>query len=108
MRVVAEMTLVPLGEGVSLSGRVAEVLCLIRESGLPYQFHAMGTNVEGEWDEVVALLKRCTQHLVDQGVPRVSVAVKLSVRTDKVETLTSKTAAVESILAKRGTETQSP
>jgi uncharacterized protein YqgV (UPF0045/DUF77 family) len=47
--VIVEVSFVPLGVGTSLSAYVAEALSLIRASGLPCEFHSMGTNIEGEW-----------------------------------------------------------
>ena len=95
MRVLAELTIVPLGVGISLSPYIAKVAACIRESGLKIEEHGMGTNIEGEWDEVMSLAKSCNQILLDMGARRVSTNLKLSLRTDKKESFSQKLAAVE-------------
>lgn len=99
MKVVAEIQFIPIGTGVSLSPHVAEAVRLIRESGLPHHLHAMGTDVEGEWDEVLSLVRRCTDRLLAMGVPRLAVSVKLAVRADREGSMAQKVAAVERRLA---------
>ncbi|HMA53557.1 MAG TPA: MTH1187 family thiamine-binding protein [Acidobacteriota bacterium] len=56
---IIEFSVVPIGAGESLAGPVARILDLVDRSGLPYQLTAMGTIVEGEWDEVIGLVRRC-------------------------------------------------
>ena len=56
---IIEFSVVPIGRGENLAGSVARVLDLVDKSGLPYQLTAMGTLVEGDWDEVLALVRRC-------------------------------------------------
>lgn len=56
---IVEFSVVPIGRGEELAVPVARVLDLIDRSGLPYQLTAMGTLVEGDWDEVMALVRRC-------------------------------------------------
>lgn len=56
---IIEFSVVPIGRVEELAGPVARVLDLVDRSGLPYQLTAMGTLVEGEWDEVLALVRRC-------------------------------------------------
>ena len=58
---------------------VAEAVRLVRESGLPNETNAMFTNVEGEWDEVMALIKSCVLRLAEDS-PRVSVVIKVDYR----------------------------
>ena len=54
-----QFSVVPIGAGSSLSTRVAEVLDIVSKSGLPYKINPMGTVVEGEWDDLFRLVKRC-------------------------------------------------
>jgi uncharacterized protein (TIGR00106 family) len=54
-----EFTIVPVGAGSSIGDRLAEVLKIVDGSGLPYKVNPMGTVVEGEWDEVMNLVKKC-------------------------------------------------
>ncbi len=56
---IVEFSVVPVGRGEELAGPVARVLDLVDRSGLPYRLTAMGTIVEGDWDEVLALVRRC-------------------------------------------------
>jgi uncharacterized protein (TIGR00106 family) len=56
---IIEFSVVPIGRGEALAGPVARILDLVDKSGLPYQLTAMGTLVEGDWDEVLGLVRRC-------------------------------------------------
>src|SRR3954452_8849494 len=78
--------------GVSAS--VAEAVRFIRESGLPNETNAMFTNVEGEWDEVMQLLKSCVEKVAETA-PRVSVVVKLDYRPGHTNAMQHKVEAVE-------------
>src|SRR5512139_3938046 len=86
MKVIADLTVVPIGVGVSLGRYVAECERVLRKAGLKIQLHAYGTNIEGEWDDVVAAIKECHKVLHDMGVPRVSSSVKLGTRVDRDQT----------------------
>jgi len=97
--VIVEISFVPLGVGTSLSKYVAESLRLIRESGLPHEFHSMGTNVEGEWDEVMSLVRRCQDRLFEMGAPRVTTSLKVSERRDKAYHMADKVDTVNRILS---------
>ena len=59
MKVIVDLCVIPLGAGVSLSRYVAACERVLSEAGLKAQLHANGTNIEGEWDEVFAAIKRC-------------------------------------------------
>ena len=59
MKVIADLCVVPLGVGVSISAYVAACEKVLREAGLDVQLHANGTNIEGEWDDVFAAIKKC-------------------------------------------------
>jgi uncharacterized protein (TIGR00106 family) len=76
---------------------VADAIRVVRESGLPNETNAMFTNVEGEWDEVMAVLKACVMK-VAEAAPRVSVVVKIDHRAGVSDGLHSKVAAVEAQL----------
>ena len=77
-----------------MSGSVADAIRLVRESGLPNETNAMFTNVEGDWDDVMALLKRCVD-TVAANAPRVSVVVKIDHRPGSRDMLHTKVASVE-------------
>lgn len=91
---LAAFSITPLGGGDSVGSAVAEAVRLVRASGLPNETNAMFTNVEGEWDEVMALIKACVER-VGEVAPRVSVVVKLDVRPGHDHALTEKVATVE-------------
>jgi uncharacterized protein (TIGR00106 family) len=94
---LASFSITPLGVGPSVSGAVAEAVRIVRERGLPNETTAMFTTVEGEWDEVMALVHDCVERvLVD--APRVSVTMKLDVRPGVTDALHAKVAAVEARL----------
>ena len=61
--VVCEFSVVPLGVGESISAQVARCVKIVRESGLPHQLTPMGTILEGEWDQVFSVIKRCRDEL---------------------------------------------
>lgn len=60
-----EFSTYPIGSGESLSKDVASVIDIIEKSGLPHKTHAMGTVVEGDWDELMDLVKRCHYALAE-------------------------------------------
>lgn len=91
---IAAFSITPLGAGDSVSAQVADAVRLVRDSGLPNETNAMFTNVEGEWDEVMALIKRCVDTIADQA-PRVSVVIKIDHRPGASGALEAKVRAVE-------------
>jgi uncharacterized protein (TIGR00106 family) len=95
MYTIAEFTIVPIGVGVSLSAYVAECEKMLQESGLTYELHANGTNVEGEWDEVNALIRACHERMHEMGVPRVYTVMKYATRVDKEQHMDDKIRSVE-------------
>lgn len=97
-RMIAAFSITPLGVGDSVSASVAEAVRLVRASGLPNETNAMFTNVEGEWDDVMALIHRCIEK-VGESAPRVSVVIKLDVRPGVVDALAHKVDAIESKLS---------
>jgi len=98
MKVLAGLTVVPLGVGVSLSQYVAVCERILTEAGLRPQLHANGTNVEGEWDVVFAALRRCHETLHEMGAPRVTTTLQAGTRTDRDQTLEDKIRSVKSKL----------
>jgi len=102
MKVLAGLTVVPLGVGVSLSSYVAACERILAEAGLNPQLHANGTNVEGEWDVVFAALRRCHETLHSMGAPRVTTTLQVGTRTDRDQSLADKVRSVESKLGDAG------
>jgi uncharacterized protein (TIGR00106 family) len=95
---LAAFSITPLGAGESVGIAVAEAVRLVRSSGLPNETNAMFTNVEGSWEEVMALIRACVER-VNQDAPRVSVFIKLDVRPGHDQTMTAKVDRVDRYLA---------
>lgn len=94
MKAIADFSLVPIGVGTSLSKYIAACEQVLRETGLKIQLHAYGTNLEGEWDEVMAAIKRCHQVVHEMGAPRVSTNIRIGTRTDREQTMDDKIKSV--------------
>ena len=92
---IVELSIIPIGAGTSLSEYIAEVMKAIQESGLKYESHSMGTNIEGEWDEIMPLVKRCHERLYQKGVERISTILRISDRRDKPYTIEGKMESLE-------------
>jgi uncharacterized protein (TIGR00106 family) len=90
-------SITPLGIGESVANEVADVVRIVRESGLPNETNAMFTNVEGEWDEVMALIGRCVD-TVARRAPRVSVVMKIDHRPGASDMLHAKIVSLEAHL----------
>jgi uncharacterized protein (TIGR00106 family) len=90
MHVIVDFTIVPVGVGVSLSDYIAACERVLQESGLTYELHANGTNVEGEWEDVFAAIRSCHETLHAMGVPRIHSDIKLGTRTDRIQTMADK------------------
>ena len=95
MKTQADLSIVPLGVGVSVSEYVAACEKILREAGLSPQLHAYGTNMEGEWDEVMAAVKRCHEKVHEMGAPRITTVLKIGTRTDREQSLDEKVRSVE-------------
>ncbi|HMO87497.1 MAG TPA: MTH1187 family thiamine-binding protein [Lacipirellulaceae bacterium] len=98
--VLLEFSVVPLGQGESVSPYVAQCVDLVDQSGLDYEVHAMGTIVEGELDEVLALLKRCVE-AVAASCNRVTCSAKLDYRQGASGSIQSKVDSVQHQLGRK-------
>jgi uncharacterized protein (TIGR00106 family) len=95
MRVLADISIVPLGVGLSLSSYIAECERIFQSAGLKTALHAYGTNVEGEWDDVFGAVKRCHEALHAMGAPRISTNMRVGTRTDRAQNLEEKVRSVQ-------------
>ncbi len=95
MKVMVDLCIVPLGVGVSLSSYIAACEKVLAEAGLKTALHSYGTNIEGEWDEVFAAIKRCHETVHAMGAPRITTTVKLGTRTDREQTMEDKIRSVK-------------
>ena len=94
MSVIVEFSIFPMDKGESLSPYVARAIKVILDSGLPYELNPMGTCVEGEWSDVMALVDRCFQEL-EKDCDRINLALKADYRKGPAGRLTSKIASVK-------------
>ena len=101
MKVILDLCIVPLGVGVSLSPYVAACEKILTDAGLKTVLHANGTNIEGEWDEVFAAVRRCHETVHALGAPRVFTTMHFGTRTDRPQTMEDKTASVQARLSTR-------
>ncbi|MBB5021223.1 MTH1187 family thiamine-binding protein [Desulfurispira natronophila] len=93
---LAEFSITPIDRGNEhLSPYVAKTIALIKESGLPYELHAMGTIVEGEPEEVFALIQKCHVNM-RQFSSRVSTAIKIDDKVGVTGALQNKVKSVQS------------
>jgi len=99
VKVIADLCIVPIGIGVSVSREVAACQRVLEEAGLKNELHAYGTNIEGEWDAVFAAIKRCHEVVHEMGAPRISTTIKCGTRVDRSQTMDDKVRSVEQKLA---------
>ncbi len=95
MKVIVDISIIPLGVGLSLSPYVAECEKIFKEAGLKTALHANGTNIEGDWDSVFEAIKKCHEKLHQMGVPRISANLRVGTRIDKEQTMEDKIRSVE-------------
>lgn len=100
MNAIAEFTVIPIGAGVSLSEYVAACQRVLEKTNLSFEMHANGTNLEGEWEEIMQAIKICHERLHEMGVPRISTVIKIGTRTDRVQLMADKIASVKAELKK--------
>jgi len=99
MKVIADVCVIPIGIGVSVSKEIAICERILSGAGLKTKLHAYGTNVEGEWDDVFSAVKRCHEELHRIGVPRISTSMRFGTRVDREQSMDDKVASVENKLA---------
>ena len=95
MFVIIDFCLIPIGVGVSVSKYVAGCQKIFKEANLNYTMHAYGTNVEGEWDEVFAAVKKCHEVIHGMGAPRISSTLRVGTRTDRKQNMSDKIVSVK-------------
>ncbi|MGQ9649667.1 MAG: MTH1187 family thiamine-binding protein [Phycisphaerae bacterium] len=100
MAILLEFSMFPLGKGESVSEYVARSLDIIDRSGVPYQLNAMGTVLEGEWDQVIGVVGRCLDKM-SQDCDRVSCTIKFDWRKGATGRLQSKIDSVEKRLGRK-------
>jgi uncharacterized protein (TIGR00106 family) len=97
---IVAFSVTPLGVGEGVSDAVADAVQVVRDSGLPNRTDAMFTSIEGEWDEVMAVIKQAVDAVAARA-PRVSMVLKADVRPGVSDGLTAKVESVERSLRER-------
>lgn len=92
--VLLEFSMTPLDKGESVSKYVSRSLDIIDSSGLPYKLNPMGTVLEGEWDEVFGVVRRCYERM-SEDCNRISVQIKVDARKGAAGRIEGKVASVE-------------
>lgn len=103
MNTLVAVAIAPFGVGDELAEHVAEVVRVIRESGLPSKTSSMFTEIEGEWDEVMRVVKDATMVLAEKGI-RTEVVLKADVRPGFENMMERKVAVVDALLEGDGAE----
>jgi uncharacterized protein (TIGR00106 family) len=94
---LAELTIIPLGRGQHISSAIAPAISLIERSGLPYQLTPSGTCIEGDWDRVMPLIRRCHDR-VRQSSPHVITMIKIEDEEGQNQKLSRNISSVQEII----------
>jgi uncharacterized protein (TIGR00106 family) len=94
MNVIIDLCVVPMGVGVSVSEYVVACHKVLKDAGLKTELHAYGTNIEGEWDKVMAAVKACHEKVHAMGAPRITTTIKMGTRIDRQQTIEDKISSV--------------
>jgi len=94
-----EFSVIPIGVGESMGDQIAKVVKIVDESGLPYKANPMGTVIEGNWDEVMTIIKKCHQEVIKSS-PRIITSISIDDRPGKPNRITEKLKSVEKRLGK--------
>lgn len=100
MKVIVDLCVIPMGVGVSVGAYIARCQQVLEEAGLAHHLHTWGTNIEGEWDDVFAAIKRCHEVIHEAGAPRVATQIKVGTRVDREQSMQEKIDSVHAHLSK--------
>lgn len=96
MKVIADLCVVPMGVGVSVSKYVTACEKVLKDAGQKTKLHAYGTNIEGEWDAVFEAIRQCHEVVHEMGAPRITTTLKFGTRIDREQTMEDKVESVKS------------
>jgi uncharacterized protein (TIGR00106 family) len=96
---LAEFSIIPIGVGSSLGDRLVEVLKIVDVSGLAYKVNPMGTVVEGEWNEIMELIKKCHETVMKTG-ERAVTKITIDDRKGKPGRIEEKVKSIEKKIGK--------
>src|SRR4051795_13164933 len=97
--VLLDFSMSPLGKGESVAPYVARCLEIVADSGLDYRLHAMGTTLEGEWDQVFDVIRRCFEELRGD-CARITCSIKVDYRDGPGGRLQVKVRRVEELVGR--------
>ena len=96
---IVQFSIIPIGKGPSLGDDIAKVLRIVENSGLPYKLNPMGTVVEGKWEDVMSLIKKCHGSVL-KGSERVVTSISIDDRKKSRNRIEEKVRSVEKRLNK--------
>lgn len=96
---LAELSIHPIGQGVSISAQVARAVEVVEKSGLPYRLTPLGTVIEGDWDEVMRVVRRA-RDAVAADCDRLLIRLTIDDRKGATDRLTKNQASVERALGR--------
>ncbi|TNF52031.1 MAG: MTH1187 family thiamine-binding protein [Nitrospiraceae bacterium] len=97
---LAEFSIVPVGTGSSIGNQLAEVLKIVDTSGIPYKINPMGTVIEGEWKDIMILIKKCHESVMKNG-ERAITRIIIDDRKGKPNRIEEKVKSVERRIGKK-------
>ena len=96
---LVEFSIIPIGSGSSIGDQLAKALRIVDESGIPYKVTPMGTVIEGEWDEIMSLIKKCHDEIM-KTEERTLINISIDDRKGKPNRIEEKVASIERRLGK--------
>lgn len=96
---LVEFSIIPIGVGSSIGDQLAEVLKIVDTSGFPYKVNPMGTVIEGDWDEVMKLIKKCHRTVMKRG-ERALTTISIDDRKGKPNRIDEKVKSIERRIGK--------
>lgn len=94
MHAIVGFTLIPIGVGTSVSPYVVAIEQVLRQSGLTFEINCNSTNIEGDWEQVFAVLKKCHEVVHDEGAPRIHTCIQVGTRVDRQQLMAEKLTSV--------------
>jgi uncharacterized protein (TIGR00106 family) len=90
MKATAELQVIPIGSNVSVRQEISRVVEMLRDYNFTFETHASGTNIEGELEDILSIVRQIHETLHQEGAIRLVSYLKLETRTDKAPTLADK------------------
>jgi uncharacterized protein (TIGR00106 family) len=94
MHAIVGFTLIPIGVGTSVSPYIVTIEQVLRQSGLTFEINCNSTNIEGDWEQVFAVLKKCHEVVHAEGAPRIHTCIQVGTRVDRQQLMAEKLASV--------------